>query len=226
MSRRPNVLFLMTDEHRADVIGYEGNRVVRTPTLDRLASSGVVFSNAYTPSPICVPARQCMMAGQLPKTCDCEGWIDLKPGYMTFARRFAQYAYKTVACGKLHHEGLDKMQGWTNRIGSEMYIAPQYIEDKVEDEFAQCSRPFKDYKWSDSKEIKRAGIGRGPYVAADEYTIQGALNFIDDFFLDPYYDREKFNHEPLMLKVSLLQPHYPYIADPDKFRYYLNRVEP
>ena len=100
---RPNILFLMSDEHRADVTGYEGDKVVRTPILDELAETGVVFSNAYAPSPICVPGRQCMMAGQLPETCNCRRYgEDLAPGYMTFARRFAQYAYAAVACGKLH----------------------------------------------------------------------------------------------------------------------------
>ena len=45
----PNILFLMSDEHRADITGYEGNPIVRTPTLDKLARSGGVFRNAYTP---------------------------------------------------------------------------------------------------------------------------------------------------------------------------------
>lgn len=65
--KRPNILFLMSDEHRADVGGYEGNTVVRTPVLDELARTGVVFRNAYTPSPLCIPARQCLAAS---------GWIN------------------------------------------------------------------------------------------------------------------------------------------------------
>ena len=60
---RPNILFLMSDEHRPDVTGYEGDKAVRTPVLDALAETGVVFRNAYTPSPICVPGRQCLMVG-------------------------------------------------------------------------------------------------------------------------------------------------------------------
>jgi choline-sulfatase len=222
---RPNILFLMSDEHRADLAGYEGNPVIRTPVLDELAHTGVVFRNAYTPSPICVPARQCMMAGQLPKTCHCEGWIDLEPGALTFARLFSQYAYATVACGKLHHIGPDQMQGWIRRIGSEMRVSPAYIPDKQADAFAQSTRPFGDYKWSDAKEIKRAGIGRGPNVVQDAYTLQGALDYIDSHFNSPYYDREQ-PQQPLLLKVSTLQPHYPYTADAEKFGYYLNRVQP
>ena len=225
MNKHPNILLLMTDEHRADVTGYEGNTIIRTPTLDQLAKTGVIFRNAYTPSPVCVPARQCMMAGQLPKTCGCEGWFDLSLGYMTFARQLARHAYMTVACGKLHIIGPDQMQGWCRRIGNEMNVASDYIDEKVEADFSKYMRPFGDYKWSDTKEIKRAGIGKAPNVVADEYTVQGAIQFIEEYFNSFYHDREQAER-PLLLKVSLVQPHYPYSADEQKFKYYLNRVKP
>lgn len=227
MSRRPNILFLMSDEHRPDVAGFAGNDVVRTPTLDWLAQTGVTFSNAYTPSPICVPGRQCMMSGQLPKTCNCEGWIDLAPGHMTFARRFAQYAYQTVCSGKLHHFGTDIMQGWTQRpagIG-DIHITPPFIEGKVEQEFKRYERPLKDVKWDDTKEIKRAGIGQSFVHVKDQQATDTACDFINEYFNSPAYDREQL-HQPLLLKVSLLQPHYPYQTSAEKFGYYLNRVTP
>lgn len=224
MSRRPNILFLMSDEHRADVVGYEGNAVIRTPVLDSLAERGVAFRNAYTPSPICIPTRMSMMAGQLPKTCGCEVYgQDLAPGYMTFARLFAQHAYNTVACGKLAHVGTDQMQGWTRRIGNEMAVSPKFQEGLVDEAFAQY--PRKRRKWSDAKEIRRAGVGRAGNAVADAYTVQGAINFINSYFADPYYDRAT-PELPLLLKVSLVQPHYPYFTSEEKFTYYLNRVEP
>lgn len=68
----PNILFLMTDEHRPDLAGFAGNSIVRTPNLDRLAKDSVIFNHAYTPSPVCIPARQCIMSGQFPRTCGCE----------------------------------------------------------------------------------------------------------------------------------------------------------
>lgn len=226
MAPRPNVLFLMSDEHRPDVTGYEGDPVIRTPILDELAATGVAFRNAYTPSPICIPGRQSLMAGQLPRTCGCETFAhDLPPGHMTFARRFAQWGYATVACGKLHHQGTDQMQGWTRRISGDIAVAPQFIPDRQEEEFARHARPISAVKWSDAKEIQRAGIGRGPNVVHDEYAVQGALQFIEEYFTSPYYDREQAGR-PLLLKVSLLQPHYPYTTDASKFGYYLNRVCP
>lgn len=226
MATPPNILFLMSDEHRADVTGYEGNPVIRTPVLDELARTGVVFRNAYTPSPICIPGRQAMMSGQLPTTCNCLRFgEDLAPDHMTFARRFAQYAYETVACGKLHHMGTDQMQGWTQRIGDDMRVGPQFVEDRNDDTFGQHYVRGTEFKWSDTKEVLRAGIGRGPAIAKDEYTLAGALNFIEEYFANPYYDRVKAP-QPLLLKVSFLQPHYPYFTSGEKFTYYLNRVEP
>jgi len=223
---QPNILFLMTDEHRFDIAGYAGNPIIRTPTLDWIANTGVEFRNAYTPSPVCVPARQSVMAGKYPTNCGLRGWDDLPPGYLTLPRHFSRHAYYTTACGKLHHEGPDQMQGWIHRIGDEMKMSPRYIEGKNPAYFKKYSRPFGDYKWTDEKEIGRAGAGRAFHVKMDEYTTLGALNFIENYFLSPYYDREKGKHQPLMLKVSLLQPHYPYFANEELFKYYLNRVSP
>jgi len=224
MRQRPNILFLMSDEHRFDVAGFAGNGIVRTPNLDRLARTGTVFTNAYSPSPVCVPARQCMLAGQLPKTCGCEGAYPLAPGHMTFPRLFSQYAYQTVACGKLHARGSDTMMGFTRRIGCEAVVDSPYIGGIRPEEFAKYQRPFMDYKWDDAKEIKRAGIGCAPNVTEDRYTVDGAVKFINDYFINPYYDREQGN-QPLLLKVSLVQPHYPYSASEEKFSYYLNRIK-
>ncbi len=238
MDRRPNILFLMSDEHRADVAGFAGNTIVRTPTLDWLAQTGVVFTNAYTPSPICVPGRQCMMAGQFARHCKCEVYgDDLAPGYMTFARRFSQYAYSTIACGKLHHMGTDQLQGWLHRSLSQVGMDNSYIEGRVEEEFQKYTkRPslFSDEmipeqeisgKWSDAKEILRAGVGKSNIAKNDEYAAVGAIGCIDWHFLDPYYDKANPNR-PMLLKVSFQQPHYPYFTDEAKFNYYLNRVKP
>jgi choline-sulfatase len=227
MAQRPNVLFLMTDEHRADVTGYEGDPVVRTPVLDALARTGVAFRNAYAPSPICVPGRMCMMSGQLPKSCGCLHYgDDLPPFSMTFAKRFSQYAYATVACGKLHHMGTDQLQGWTRRIGMDdmLDVAPAAIDGRVEEAFSVAR--WRGQKWTEAQEIQRAGIGPSPYVIKDAYAVEGALHFIDEYYNSVAYDRAH-GHRPLMLKVSLNQPHYPYITpDAEAFGYYLNRVTP
>ncbi len=224
MSQRPNILFLMSDEHRADVAGWAGDTVVRTPVLDELARTGVVFANAYTPSPICVPGRQCLMTGQLPKTCGCLVYgDDLPPFSLTWARRFAQHAYRTVCAGKLHHLGPDQMQGWTRRVAPDCDVSDRFL-DGADPEALARYRPLPGTgKWSNQKEVERAGVGAGPYQRFDARATEAAVEFAEQYFCDPFYDRPGA-HRPLLLKLSLLQPHYPFLTDEAKFNYYLNRV--
>ena len=64
---RPNILFICSDQQRRDCLGYVGRYPVKTPNIDRLAADGVDFSEAYTPNPICVPARRSMVCGRRPE---------------------------------------------------------------------------------------------------------------------------------------------------------------
>lgn len=219
-TKRPNILFLMTDEHRFDIAGFMGNPIVRTPNLDRLAKDAVIFDNAYAHNPICIPGRQCMLAGEMSTTCGCKRWLDdLPPNYVTFPRVLSQYGYETVAAGKLHLVGQDQMQGFTTRIGAECHVSPKYIPDLKE-----MPKAGTDFKWTQDKEVARAGIGESYHQKEDRYALDGLLMYIDERFLSPMYDRA-MPDSPIMLKLSLNQPHYPYFTDEKKFKYYLNRVE-
>ena len=64
--RRPNLLFILADDHAGYVLGCDGNRLARTPNLDRLASQGTRFSAHYCNSPVCTPSRQSFFTGQMP----------------------------------------------------------------------------------------------------------------------------------------------------------------
>ena len=63
-SSRPNILFLVADDHRADVLGFAGHGIVHTPELDRLAGEGVAFENHFCTTPICCASRASIMLGQ------------------------------------------------------------------------------------------------------------------------------------------------------------------
>src|SRR4051794_7446632 len=66
MRTRPNILFLMDDQHRPDCLGVEGNRVIQTPHMDRLAKEGIRFCHAYSTTPTCTPARAGLLTGLQP----------------------------------------------------------------------------------------------------------------------------------------------------------------
>jgi choline-sulfatase len=225
MSKHPNILFLMSDEHRPDVLGYAGNEVVRTPVLDAIAADAVVFNNAYTPSPICIPARQCLACGQLPRTCKAERYgDDIPPFSMTWAKRLSQFGYATVCAGKLHHDGPDQMQGWTTRIGSDMNVEPKYIAGRDVDSFKSFRHPSSYRSRDEAGEVVRAGVGHGRYTHdRDAHALAGVKPFIQHHYNDVYADKPS-GHQPLLLKVSFNRPHLPYLTTEEKINYYLNRV--
>ncbi|MAX25392.1 MAG: hypothetical protein CMJ19_12905 [Phycisphaeraceae bacterium] len=70
-AKRPNILLIHSDQHRFDCVGINGHPQLKTPNLDRLATQGVNFSQAYTPTPICSPARASLVTGQWPTQHGC-----------------------------------------------------------------------------------------------------------------------------------------------------------
>lgn len=214
-----NILLLMADELRFDLPGFMGNPIARTPTLDRLARDAVVFDNAYTPSPVCVPARQSIATGKYPLHTGCERFgEDLPPGARTFARTFSEAGYLTVACGKLHHRGPDQMQGWLQRIGAE--TAVQWPNTYGAEGREQIGR----LKWRGVEELEIAGPGTSPLSLHDRLTVDGAIDFLRMHFEGMYRRTPKI--PPLLLMVSLQQPHFPLLADAELFAHYHDRVRP
>ena len=99
----PNVLFLITDQQRADHAGFMGNDVISTPNLDALADSSTVFRNAWVTNPVCMPNRSTILTGRMPTA---HGVIfndrSLDPNANTFARCLAAAGYDKALIGKSH----------------------------------------------------------------------------------------------------------------------------
>jgi choline-sulfatase len=70
IKKRPNIVFICSDQHSYKYTGYAGHNIVKTPNLDRIASQGVVFSDTYTGNPVSVPGRTSMMTGMLASDCN------------------------------------------------------------------------------------------------------------------------------------------------------------
>jgi len=101
--RAPNVLFVITDQHRADHVGFMGNNVVRTPNIDSLAARGTVFESAWVANPVCMPNRSSIMTGRIPSS---HGVIfndrSLDWTANTFVRQLREAGYRTGLLGKSH----------------------------------------------------------------------------------------------------------------------------
>jgi len=105
----PNIILIGTDQQRYDALGANGNELLRTPNLDRLAGAGVNFSRAYIQNTVCVPSRACMQTGRYVHQHGVrymEEVVDNTRGLpaweTTFMERLQQAGYTTGACGKIH----------------------------------------------------------------------------------------------------------------------------
>ena len=103
MSKQPNFLFIITDQHRADHLGCYGNTVVATPNIDKLASHGRRWDRFYVANPICMPNRASIMTGRM---CSLHGarhnGIPLSKDHTTFVELLRDAGYNTGLIGKSH----------------------------------------------------------------------------------------------------------------------------
>ena len=75
MSKKPNILFFLTDDHGAWALGSAGNQELHTPNLDRIAAEGVRFDNCFCASPVCSPARVSILSGKIPSQHGVHDWL-------------------------------------------------------------------------------------------------------------------------------------------------------
>lgn len=104
--RKPNVVFVFADQWRAEATGYAGNAQVRTPNLDRLASTSVNFENAVSGCPVCSPYRASLLTGQYPLTHGVFlNDVPLKDEAVSVAEAYQRGGYRTAYIGKWHLNG-------------------------------------------------------------------------------------------------------------------------
>jgi arylsulfatase A-like enzyme len=105
MSEKMNVLFIISDQHRADHMGCSGNKILKTPNLDRLASEGIRFTNAFCANPMCMPNRATLLTGYYPNMhgVRSNGMI-LPEDLPTITQTLVNRGWHTAGFGKFHHQ--------------------------------------------------------------------------------------------------------------------------
>lgn len=213
-ARRPNLLFLFSDQHAQKVLGCYGDGLVRTPHLDRLAAEGVVFDNAYCPSPICVPSRMSMLTARHPSAQDC--WTNddfLASDRATWPHALGGAGYKPVLISRLHAMGPDQMHGYVERsVGDH---SPNYGGVARHD-----MGPLNDTNdpWRASLEI--SGPGQSSYQVKDIETADAAVAELERLGAA----RRVGSDEPFALSVGFMLPHPPYVAWREDYDLYAGRI--
>jgi arylsulfatase len=102
-TRKPNILFIMTDQQRWDCVGVNGNSIIRTPHLDQLASEGANFTHAFVQAPVCVPSRASFFTGRYPHSHKNRvNYTPLDRREILLQARLRDANYATASVGKLH----------------------------------------------------------------------------------------------------------------------------
>jgi len=183
----PNVLVFLTDQQRWDTIGAYGNPMGLTPNLDRMCAEGTRFENAFTPQPVCAPARSSLQTGRYPtSTGVVRNGMILRDNEITLPSLFARRGYETGYIGKWH------------------------LSTGPSDVVPLARRGGYDQFWAASNALEHSSV---PYEGTLWDANGKAIDFKDEYRVDALTDQaigflRRTRTKPFFLFVSHLEPHF------------------
>ncbi len=188
--KKPNVIFLLADQWRAQATGYneDPNLVGFTPHLDRMAENGIHFRNAISVCPVCTPYRAALLTGKYPTTTGMFfNDIQLPAEEFTMAEIFQESGYQTAYIGKWHLDGM----------GRDQFTPPERRQGFEYWKALECSHDYQHliYYEGDSRE-KKLWEGYGPYAETED-----AISYIKQSTPDD---------KPFLMVLSWGTPHFPH----------------
>jgi choline-sulfatase len=206
---QPNIVVIMSDEHNASVLGCYGNKVIRTPNLDALASRGVVFESCYCNSPLCVPSRLSFTAGKyISRVGAWNNNCRLPADSPSLPRLLNAAGYDSFLCGKMHYDATCRY-GFTE-IGGNMNRA--HMTGLGRRRPAEKLDPAPGY--SDRFRDFHTGETSGP-MDHDRAVTAGVLEF---------FKQRKQGDKPFFLLAGYLTPHFPLIVPEPYWAHYRDKV--
>ncbi|HJO74865.1 MAG TPA: sulfatase-like hydrolase/transferase [Rhodospirillales bacterium] len=205
--RPTNLLIIMADQHSPKVLGSYGHPIVRTPHLDKLAGDGVRFTNAYSPSPLCVPARACFATGRGADQTGCwdnaHAYDGSVPGW---GHRVQAAGHQNVSIGKLHY------RQEVDPVGIDEQIVPMHIAEGKGD-LLGAIRPDPPVRHQGRKFAEQVGPGETVYNRYDRDIAKHACEWLMRRAGEPAT-------KPWVLFVSFIAPHFPLIVPQEYFDMY------
>jgi arylsulfatase A-like enzyme len=193
----------MADQHRADCLGVAGNKAIQTPHIDALAHNGVRFSNAYSSTPSCTPARAALLTGMSPWGHGMLGYGQVAEKYpVEMPQLLRDASYYTAGIGKMHWTPQRARHGFHQCI----------LDESGREESPDFRSDYRSWFWSESPLADPGATGLDwngyearPFALAEHlhptwWIGETAVKFLND------YQRP----EPFFLKVSFERPHSPY----------------
>ena len=201
--RPPNILVIMSDEHNHRIAGCYGNKLVRTPHLDRLAERGITFENSYTNSPLCVPSRLAFTAGKYIH--HIAAWNNAcrlpSDDYPALPSTLNSAGYQSFLCGKQHYDAQHRY-GFIE-IGGNMndgFMTGQGNRRAADDTTVNVNAGktrFANFHTGDDSGV----------LSHDRQVTAGVVDFLS---------QRKRGEKPFFLFAGYLAPHFPLIV-PEKY---------
>ena len=204
--KKPNFIFILADDHAGYVLGADGNRLARTPHLDRFAAQGLRFASHYCNSPVCTPSRQSFFTGQLPHMAGVTRLsTPLSEDKPTLAKQFRGSGYATAVFGKMHFNrpGVAGMHGF-DVVHTEDILTREWQEEvtpRAIPDGTSVKPPWKPLQdpariWLNADKL--------PYPRYDaDMRASFQVNQVERFLTE-------HKDQPFALWVSFLEPHSPY----------------
>jgi len=180
--QRPNVIFILSDDHRADLMEFAGHPLIKTPHLNSMAAKGIYFPNAFANSPLCTPSRASFFSGKYCERTGAPRIVECASGFLELEKTFPEYlhaaGYKTGFIGKWHlgegkkpKKGFDYWVSW-NWVGGD----------------------FDFTVFANGVPVKINGF-------TDDWTSRKAADFVRE---------NAGNNQPFFLYLGLKAPHLPF----------------
>lgn len=222
---RPNVIMFIMDDLN-DWITPLGYVQAKTPNLDRLAKSGVTFTNAHAPGVFCAPSRTAILTGMHASTTGCyenEVFHYDHPDLVTLQMAFKQAGYNTYGAGKIYHHrsGYVDLRGWTEYFTRSQQVRDMAYEMNsyhMDDVPLPNPHPYSPYYRNTGREAgsaKHLEWGPIPNEKEDDMTDAMRTSWMCDVL-------KRDHDKPFFLALGMYSPHYPNYA-PQKYFDLYNR---
>lgn len=230
---KPNIIFIMTDQHNADVMGFTGHPDARTPNLDRMAETGVVYSRAYCTDGISCASRMSVFTGYYPRTTGFLNNSNVSKSSTVLRQAvpiqqyLKSYGYETYAFGKRHLIGKAD-EGWDlkrSHLAAEspgdnyvMWIEEQGFADEFGKDWSAETGKYPNGNSLSGTVYERAAMGTRASSLSRDYTMEAYTGRNTIEMLRNYSEGDRDN--PFFCFVSFYRPHQPYTPLPEYWSHY------
>lgn len=212
MAQPPHLIFIITDQQRADSIAAFGAPWMHTPALDRLVREGAAFRNCFVTSPVCVGSRASLFTGMYPHATGV--FTNFHPWEPSWVRWLAQAGYHCVNIGKMHINPYDALGGFHQRFVVENKDRPLFLEEPDRafyDEWDKALHARQLAKPSRYSRHRADPEGYGNALGAFAWHLDEDMHsdmFVGDHAV--WWLEERKAPNPLFLQIGFPGPHPPY----------------